>query len=169
MAHPKQEIVRLRYGQVCGYCGISETDAGGLLTVDHYQPVSAGGDDSDANLVYACIRCNQYKADYWPTAQAREAGRVVLHPQTDDMRQHLRENTRTGALEPLTDTGRFHIELLDLNRPQLMMHRQRTWMRTLNDAIRHSLRREVSDLQSELQAYERYVAELERLLGFRAE
>jgi hypothetical protein len=31
---------------------VSETDAGGELTVDHYDPVSAGGDDSPENLIY---------------------------------------------------------------------------------------------------------------------
>ena len=169
MAHPKQAGVRRRYGEQCGYCGVSEIDAGGALTVDHYEPVSAGGDDSDANLVYACIRCNQYKADYWPDAAAVAAGRVVLHPQRDDASQHIRENTRTGELEPLTVTGAFHIALLDLNRPQLILHRQRVWLRALNDDIRASLAQEVGDLRSELQAYAQHVAQLERMLGIRPE
>ena len=169
MAHPKHSSVRVRYDTCCGYCGISEIDAGGALTVDHYEPVSAGGDDSAENLVYACIRCNQYKADYWPNAAAIAAGRIVLHPQRDDAAQHLRENTQTGLLEPLTPTGAFHITLLDLNRPQLILHRQRVWLRALNDNIRLSLAREVGDLRSELQAYAQYAAQLERMLGLRPE
>ncbi len=56
MAHPSHEEVRRRYRQACGYCGVSETDAGGALTVDHYRPVADGGDDSEDNLVYACFR-----------------------------------------------------------------------------------------------------------------
>ena len=74
MAHPKHEQVRQHYGQRCGYCGITETDAGGELTIDHYRPVAAGGNDSDDNLVYACFRCNQYcgrfvprKRNTWPS------------------------------------------------------------------------------------------------------
>ena len=108
VAHPKHQSVRARYHYRCGYCGISEVDAGGELTVDHYHPVSAGGDDSDENLVYACVRCNLYKSDYWPDAHDVEAGRFVLHPIRDDVTQHLRENELTGELEPLTGTGRFH-------------------------------------------------------------
>ena len=169
MAHPKHSSVRVRYDTCCGYCGVSEIDAGGALTIDHYEPVVAGGDDSDENLVYACIRCNQYKADYWPGAAAIAAGRVVLHPQRDDVTQHFQENTQTGLLEPLTSTGAFHITLLDLNRPQLVLHRQRVWLRALNDNIRLSLAREVEDLRSESQAYAQYAAQLERMLGLRPE
>src|SRR4051794_23670100 len=105
VAHPKHQSVRARYQHQCGYCGISEIDAGGELTVDHYHPVSAGGDDTDENLVYACIRCNLYKADYWPNAQEVEAGNIVLHPMRDDILRHLRENEQTGELEPLSQTG----------------------------------------------------------------
>lgn len=71
MAHPRLQIVRERYSNCCGYCGVSETDAGGELTVDHFRPLSAGGDDSDDNLVYACIRCNQYKGILLPELTGR--------------------------------------------------------------------------------------------------
>ena len=68
MAHPRLPTVRERYAFCCGYCGVSEADVGGELTVDHFCPVSAGGDDSDENLVYACVRCNQYKGALRPEA-----------------------------------------------------------------------------------------------------
>jgi 5-methylcytosine-specific restriction endonuclease McrA len=80
VAHPKHEQVRQRYGYRCGYCGVTEVDAGGDLTVDHHQPVAAGGDDSDANLVYACSRCNLYKADFVASADNLARGWQVLHP-----------------------------------------------------------------------------------------
>jgi 5-methylcytosine-specific restriction endonuclease McrA len=40
----------------CEYCGISETDSGGELTVDHFQPISKNGGDEQENLVYCCFR-----------------------------------------------------------------------------------------------------------------
>lgn len=46
----------LLVGLPCHYCG--EPDAG---TVDHVVPVAAGGDNSPANLVPACGRCNYSK------------------------------------------------------------------------------------------------------------
>ena len=169
MAHPKHDDVRERYQYQCGYCGISEVDAGGELTVDHYQPVSAGGNDDDENLVYACIRCNQYKSDYWPDVQEMAAGNIVLHPLRDDILLHYQANELTGELDPKTPTGRFHIELLDLNRHQLVSHRQRVWLQSLSDEIRRSLNEEISELHAELRAYERYVFQLEQLLGIRKE
>jgi len=59
--------VRERAGFACEFCGISETDTGGQLTVDHFRPKAKGGDDSLDNLLYCCARCNQYKLDYWPS------------------------------------------------------------------------------------------------------
>jgi hypothetical protein len=108
VAHPKHEDVRQRYGFRCGYCGVTEADTAGELTVDHYQPVTAGGDDSDDNLVYACFRCNTYKADFFPQADDVRAGRRLLHPFLDPIALHLREE-ETGLLEPLTEIGRNHI------------------------------------------------------------
>ena len=77
MAHPKHEQVRQRYGLHCGYCGVAEEDVGGELTVDHYVPVSAGGDETDGNLVYACHRCNLYKGDFRSNEEDIRFGRLV--------------------------------------------------------------------------------------------
>jgi hypothetical protein len=34
------------------FCGIRETDTGGSLTIDHFQPKSKGGNDRLENLLY---------------------------------------------------------------------------------------------------------------------
>lgn len=68
------EYVRIRAGYSCEYCGTDEEGAGGELTVDHFHPQSRGGAEDPANLVYACIRCNDYKADYWPTPEIAPYG-----------------------------------------------------------------------------------------------
>ena len=52
VAHPQLQQVRERYGFRCGYCGVTEVDVGGELTVDHFRPVSAGGDNSE---VKSCL------------------------------------------------------------------------------------------------------------------
>jgi hypothetical protein len=124
MAHPKHDAVRQRYGFRCGYCGVSEEDVGGELTIDHYCPTSKGGDDSDANLVYACSRCNLYKSDFWPDDQDVAQQRRVLHPLLDDLAKHVNED-ENGHLLPLTEAGSFHIAVLELNRPPLVAHRRR--------------------------------------------
>ena len=123
MAHSLHDQVRCLFGYCCAYCGVHEADSGGELTVDHYCPRAAGGTDDLSNLVYACHRCNQYKADYWPTAEEAAAGFIVLHPQLHDFSAHYRRNEMTGRLEPLTATGEFNLRLLHLNRSPLVAYR----------------------------------------------
>lgn len=130
MAHPKHNEVRRRYDFRCGYYGVSETDSGSELTVDHFQPTSAGGTNEDDNLVYACPRCNQYKSDFFPDASDLQAVRRILHPLRDDLNAHYRVDAMTQWLIPLTPTGAFHIELL-LNRAPLIAARQQREMMAL--------------------------------------
>jgi 5-methylcytosine-specific restriction endonuclease McrA len=52
-----RQTVRAAYGYSCGYCGVPETDIGGDLQIDHYRPITKGGEDDLDNLVYACVHC----------------------------------------------------------------------------------------------------------------
>ena len=61
-----REKVRIRANFACEYCGVTETDSGSELTIDHFHPPSKGGDDGLDNLIYCCPRCNLYKSDYFP-------------------------------------------------------------------------------------------------------
>ena len=162
MAHPKHEQVRRRYSSRCGYCGVSETDTGGQLTVDHYRPVSKGGGEDDDNLVYACFKCNLYKGDFHPNADDLHKGRHLLHPLLDDPTAHIQPIDESGRIEPLTDTGRFHIELLQLNRPALVRHRLAHW---LWQKRLQSLEEEIGMLTATVTGLELHVARLETLLG----
>ncbi len=162
MAHPRHKDVRRRYRGRCGYCDVAEAETGGELTVDHYQPTSAGGDDSEDNLVYCCFRCNSYKGDFVPTPEDMHHGFRILHPLLDDLTLHLRENPHIGALEPLTETGRFHIDLLYLNRPQLIELRLPRKLHGLLTESYTVLRDENEHLRFQIVLLEHYLKELER-------
>ena len=54
--------------RLCAYCG-KKAD-----TIDHVFPRSRGGADSWENLVAACRRCNNRKADRTPEEWCRDAG-----------------------------------------------------------------------------------------------
>jgi hypothetical protein len=159
MPHPLHEQVRRAFGFRCSYCRVDETSAGAELTVDHYRPSAAGGADELANLVYACFRCNLYKGDYWPSPEEEAAGLFVLHPQRHNLADHLRENSQTGHLEPLTATGAFNIRLLHLNRPQLVAHRLE---RQALDVERQRLQL----LQSEIEQSEQTIRVLQQYINF---
>ena len=169
MAHPRLPTVRERYAFCCGYCGVSEADVGGELTVDHFCPVSAGGDDSDENLVYACVRCNQYKGALRPEATDVANERRLLHPLWDDLAAHIREDERTGRLEGLTATGRFHIIALRLNRPALIIHRQRRYLAALLEARLEQALAENKALRERIAQRDLYIAYLEERLPERRE
>jgi hypothetical protein len=164
VAHPKHQEVRRRYAFRCGYCGVTEVEAGGELTVDHFHPVSAGGDDSDDNLVYACPRCNLHKSDFLPMPNPSHPERRLLHPLRDDVTKHIRENKETGFLEPLTETGRFHLARLRLNRPPLVEHRRQLELQALAKAKEKVVASRMSQLEGRITVQESYIADLERKL-----
>ena len=82
MRQEERETLRRRFEFRCGYCGVSEVDVGGQLTVEHHIPVSADGDDRD-NLIDCCSRCNLFKADFVPDAEQQQRGFRLLHPLRD--------------------------------------------------------------------------------------
>jgi hypothetical protein len=122
MAIPEsiRQTVRHSAGFACEYCGVTETQVGGELTIDHYVPQSQGGTDDLDNLVYCCARFNSYKGDYW-----RQTGdlKQLWHPRQEPAALHYRllEN---GEWQALTERGRLALRVLRLNRPQLVRKRQ---------------------------------------------
>ncbi len=115
-----RQSVQSHYDFRCGYCGVSQTDVGSDLTLDHFQPRAQGGDDRFDNLVYCCHPCNEFKHDYWRT----EPELRLLHPLLDQTATHYREYD-DGTLIALTERGTNHLRVLHLNRPELIAHRLR--------------------------------------------
>jgi hypothetical protein len=115
------EQVRQRAHLACEYCGVTETDTGGQLSVDHFQPRAHGGPNQADNLLYCCFRCNQYKADYWPTQPNDPA---LWNPRQEPITTHLL-TLADGTLYPITTPGAFTLQRLRLNRPPLVAYRHR--------------------------------------------
>jgi hypothetical protein len=116
-----REQIRQRAQCACEFCGITEIDTGGMLTIDHFQPRTKAGSDELKNLIYACITCNQYKQDYWPRS---ETAPILWNPRQESASEHFVEQ-EDGQLTALTPTGIFTIKRLRLNRSQLIVARQR--------------------------------------------
>jgi HNH endonuclease len=113
--------VRQRAQCACEFCGITEIDAGGMLTIDHFQPYTQAGSDALENLVYACIACNQYKQNYYPQTVTAPS---LWNPLQESASQHFVEQA-DGKLTALTSISVFTIKRLRLNRSQLIAARQR--------------------------------------------
>ena len=116
-----REQVRQRANFACEFCGISEIDSGGELTMDHFQPKGKGGHDSLDNLIYCCISCNQSKHDYWP---ASPQDLQLWNPRHEPATKHFLA-LADGTFQPLSEIGAFTLQCLRLNRQPLVDHRLR--------------------------------------------
>jgi hypothetical protein len=114
-----RQEVRKRANFACEFCGVTETDTGGELTVDHYQPKTKGGKDTLENLIYCCVRCNLHKANYW---SEKPKAPHLWNPRQESFAQHFLE-LDDGKLSALTPTGIFTLAKLHLNRPPLAAYR----------------------------------------------
>lgn len=154
MRRTLRRVVREQYDFRCGYCGVSETNIGAEMTVDHFLPRIRGGDDSLDNLIYSCHACNEFKGDYWHDEPALR----LLHPLLDDLAVHYHEQA-DGTLLARTERGAVHIQTLQLNRPKLIAfrleQREIVQLRQLNQTLRQQL-------QEARQVTHRLEIELER-------
>jgi hypothetical protein len=153
-----RRTVRTLYAFACGYCGVTETEVGAYLTIDHFQPRDAGGTDDIANLVYACHACNLYKSASWNLSAP-----PVLHPLRSEMHVHIRP-LPDGTLQGLTPEGTRHIDALHLNRAPMVERRK---MRRLIEAALErdaQLREQEQHLDREAQQKTRHVRKKGRRL-----
>jgi hypothetical protein len=152
MTPEEHEALRQRYQFRCGYCGTSEVEAGAELTVDHFHPRSRGGLHEPNNWVYCCHACNEFKGNLWrPDSPQR-----ILHPLRDNLAQHIIEQP-DGTLMGLTETGRFHVQRLHLNRVPLVARR-------LEQRENGRWRQTVERLTEEVRALRQRTEEIERAL-----
>jgi hypothetical protein len=151
--------VRLRAGCACEYCGVSETDSGGPLTVDHHHPQSQDGSDDLDNLLYCCWRCNLYKAACWPAAGEPH----LWNPRQNSRDKHLLL-LADGTLHPTTPTGEFTIRRLRLNRPALVAHRLRESSRAAEATLLRQYREALSLLETMQRRHADLLAEHRGLL-----
>jgi hypothetical protein len=167
-----RQQVRQRAGFACEFCGVTEADTGGLLTIDHFQPTTRGGADSLDNLLYCCPSCNQYKADYWPTGSAEPP---LWNPRQMSASTHYVE-LDDGTLHPLTVIGALTLRRLRLNRPPLVSHRLRKKLqagqarllaryRDLAEVVEHLHRQQAALLEEQRQLLDEQRALLRRLLA----
>jgi hypothetical protein len=155
MTPEERQALRERFGFCCGYCGVHEHQVGAELTIDHFQPRSHSGTDELDNLVYCCHACNTFKGDYWQPDSARH----LLHPLRDNLAEHL-ASSDDGTLRGLTETGRFHIQRLRLNRAALVARRQRLRRQEAARADRQKLLARIREVEQQVSALQVHIETL---------
>lgn len=115
----------------CVYCAILEADFGGIVNfhVDHFRPKSIKEfehlENIIGNLFYSCGICNRFKSDIWPGEPDVEGAiATFLDPSAVDYNQHMGVREADHFAEGVTVAGKFIVERLYLNRPQLVLSRR---------------------------------------------
>jgi hypothetical protein len=118
--------VRSDFRRTCAYCLIEELFAAGEenFELDHFWPASEFPDlkDDFYNLYYACHPCNHIKRAKWPDSQLVAKGIGFVDLCQDNFENHFRE-LPDGRWEGLTESAKYTIDALRLNRSHLMQIR----------------------------------------------
>jgi len=119
-----RRIVCDRARNRCEYCNLQQAHVPLVLyTVDHVLPKQHGGTDEEANLAFACYRCNLHKGPNLAGIDPESGEMVALfNPRQQSWPDHF---ARIGAfIVGLTPTGRTTVRVLAMNAPERRELRQ---------------------------------------------
>jgi HNH endonuclease len=113
-------IVYMRAVFSCEYCKSSQKYSPSPFNIEHIFPFSLGGKSNAKNLALSCNGCNGYKSDKTTGFDPINNQEVSLfHPRNDDWKEHFAWTNKYHIIG-LTPTGRATVELLKLNRVELI-------------------------------------------------
>lgn len=114
----------------CVYCTISENEFGGIRNfhVEHYRPKAEDKfpelKHEYNNLFFSCSICNCFKGDDWPNEPSAEYNKYFFpDPSKIDYSSFLEIDNEYMVVSKFI-TGKYIIEKLYLNRPQLVLARK---------------------------------------------
>jgi len=132
-------------GSRCVYCCIPESKFGGIRNfhVEHYKPKSIFPllTNEYRNLFYACGICNIFKSDDWPAEHQPGSYTRAAYPDPSlvSYSDFLDVDELSGTVVSQTFTGKYLIERLHLNRPQMIGVRAMSALLSRIDAARREL------------------------------
>lgn len=119
--------VRKDFKESCAYCLLLELYAAGEqnFELDHFCPQKECPKlrRNFYNLYYACHPCNNIKRAKWPDAQLLKRGICFVDLCKDDFEAHFKERP-DGQWDGLTESGKYTIDALNLNRKHLVQIRK---------------------------------------------
>lgn len=127
-----KEIIRLEARQQCVYCAINEAGFGGVRNfhIDHYRPKKKFAELEHVieNLFYACAICNAFKGADWPAEPLADHS-ICAYPNPSEVDySDLLVVDDEQLVRSNFISGKYVVERLYINRPQLVMWRQRVAM-----------------------------------------
>lgn len=105
----------------CEYCLTPQSFSASPFTIDHITPSSRGGESRPENLAFACAGCNGRKYAIVDAVDPATGSIVRLfHPRHDDWNAHFVWDESFTRILGRTPIGRATIDVLALNRPELL-------------------------------------------------
>lgn len=107
----------------CEYCQTCQINIGQAMHVEHIDP--NGGDGLD-NLCLACPSCNLSKAAATTAVDPQSDHIVTLfNPRLHEWDEHFEWSEAYSHIQGLTAVGRATVVRLKMNRPRMVLTRQR--------------------------------------------
>lgn len=118
-----REMVRIRAEGRCEYCLTAEINMGQSLHIEHIHP--DGGETPD-NLCLACPNCNLSKAAATTAVDPQTNTKVPLfNPREQRWTDHFSWRENFSHISGITPVGRATVLRLKMNRPRIVLARQR--------------------------------------------
>jgi hypothetical protein len=118
-----QRRVRLRAGDRCEYCRLSQAGQEATFHVDHVVPRVANGATELENLALACVSCSLRKGARRIAIDPTTGDTTQLfHPRLHEWSEHFSAEA-SGELLGLTAIGRGTVAVLSMNRVLAVMIR----------------------------------------------
>lgn len=118
-----RSYVREDFSHRCAYCLLAELWAAGEenFELDHFRPkhLFPNQEKDFYNLYYACHVCNLNKRASWPPPDLEAMGVSFADLCKDEFATHF-ISTEDGAWNGVTESGRYTVDILRLNREQLV-------------------------------------------------
>ena len=112
--------VHSHFFECCGYCRTQESLTVVTFEVEHIIPRSMGGSTEFENLCLACPSCNRFKSNRVHGVSESGHDCRLFHPHKDHWLEHFDWSFNGTLIVGLTDVGQATIQLLRMNRPQLI-------------------------------------------------
>lgn len=117
----KRKTIIERAGGICEYCRSRASYSPSPFVIDHIKPKAKGGRTRIDNLALACSGCNGHKharVDGTDPLTGRAAR--LFNPRRHRWQDHFTWNDDYSLIIGMTATGRASVELLRLNREELV-------------------------------------------------
>lgn len=112
--------MREHFSQCCAYCKSRESLTVVTFEVEHIIPQSLNGLTEFENLCLACPTCNRFKSNRLVGIAENGKEARLFHPQQDRWLEHFDWSVNGTMIVGLSEIGTATINLLRMNRPQLV-------------------------------------------------